>query len=199
MKSILMALSFFLIAFSTYSEEVRPLSLTVLDAETGEPIPNVPVYYELLTAGRERFLLFFWKIDPVVYRPILRKTYITDNNGRVTISAESVSLRKHEQLFEEGIYINIDHVRDKLNKHDADVFFSSKHDQWHNPVSDYMGVILCTATRVFGSDQIRGVKRNKGIMFESIFVDNSLAKKSDAIEIQLGKSKTSKGNSSWND
>jgi len=185
MKNILMAISFFLIAFNIYAEDVRPLSLTVLDAETGEPVPNVPVYYELLTAGRERFLLFFWKIDPVVYRPIIRKAYTTDNAGRVTISAESVSLRKHEQLFEERMYINIDHNRDKLNKYDADVFFSSKHDQWHNPVSDYMGVILCTATRAFGSDQIRGVKRNKGIMFESIFVDNSLAKKSDAIEIQL--------------
>ena len=185
MKFIVVAMAILILATNSYATEVRPLSLTVLDAVTGKPIPNVPVFYKLLTAGLERYLLFFWKIDPVVYRPIVTETYITDNEGKIYILARSVSLNRHEQLFEEEIYLNIDNKSNEAEKHNADTFFSSKHEQLYNPVDDYIGVILCTASRMFGPDQIRGIKKSKGILLESMYIDNSLTKKSESIVIHL--------------
>lgn len=192
------AIMFFLlvVAGCSYSADVRvrPLSLTVVDAETGKPVPHVPVYYELLTAGPKRFLLFLHRIDPVIYRAVVRKAYITDEKGEVMIDGNVAPLRRYEEIFREAIYINIESEENPKERYDATSFFSSASigRLLYNPNKNYIGVLLRTAARTFDSGEKRGINfERKDIVLESILIDNSLAKESDAIEIQLKKTATS--------
>jgi len=164
---------------------VRPLSLRVVDEQTGKPIPNVPIYYQLETVGQERFFLCFWKIDPLTYRTVEREAYTTDQEGCVTIESRFVSLRGREELLEERLSINIDLKRNKTGKCDPGLFFSFRYgESLRNPLENYIGVFLCAKAGSVENEN-RGINRRQDFFSESMCIPNSLKKDSERIEIKL--------------
>jgi hypothetical protein len=129
------------------SKLIRPLEVRVLDAETQKPLSNVVVYYELTSAGPRSF--FGIPIaDPVYDRSVRQECFMTDHNGRVSISAYKARLKLYESIIVETVTVNLDVKQDEGWKRKRDFFsqLSSLIIQLPNkivtPLAVYKGVVI---------------------------------------------------------
>lgn len=87
-------------------KKIRGITLRIVDAETGDPIPNVRIHYII-----EKYKIVFLMIDK--YVPIVRQKFLTDNNGCVYIKHRTIFLWPFQEIIGEEIYINIDRKKNK--------------------------------------------------------------------------------------
>lgn len=92
------------------SLDVRPITLKVVDARTGQPLPGISVHYALETVVFQKYiLLFIPNIEPDIGRKIAYKAHQrTDANGEVTFHVQGFELPGNERLEDEYMFINLD-------------------------------------------------------------------------------------------
>jgi hypothetical protein len=140
------------------ASEIRPITLVVMDNETGLPIPNIIVNYRFQTSLPRLFV-------DVRYITIEIDRLITDNNGEVIISARSYFLRRNEEFSSKSFYINIGRSNNrKLSSRDFDSiyrFFTAKmfNREIIGRTDDSIGLIndgyYATAVHVFNNKDWR--------------------------------------------
>ena len=92
-----------------------PLVIVVTDNETGLPLSDITVYYQLQKA-RPIFFIETRHIN------IELQKLETDRNGEITIPAKRYLLRLDEQFSNKSIYINLD-TKDNRTPRDMDYYF----------------------------------------------------------------------------
>jgi len=86
--------------FAMEKINLRGIELHIIDAETGNPIPDINVYY-YLRKTKQRIVDYDFAV-------IAKKKFVTNENGIIYIKPRVIKLRQRHRLYGENIYINID-------------------------------------------------------------------------------------------
>jgi hypothetical protein len=172
------------------SETIRTVEIRVTDKATGSAIRNAVVYYRLSTAGVQKILGIFPKLDPIEYRDAIIEEYITDDNGMLNIPERNVPLKLYEKLYAEIIYINLD-IRDEFvennNKKESFFNFFNIHDacnveKFYNPIDEYKGFVVFSSKTKREVEQI-GIRKK----FNVLWTVNDLGEEKATFIIDLEK------------
>ena len=86
---------------ATYTERFEIL---IVDRETGVPIPDIIVYYQVTKLKPVHFI-------ETEFEPIIQEKFITDENGCIVIEKKEIYLGFREFIAFETFYINIDSTK----------------------------------------------------------------------------------------
>jgi hypothetical protein len=92
---------------ATRGGKLGPITLTVIDQQTGLPVSDITVYYDVV---KYRPVL----IMEVEYITIDVQKHKTDSNGKITIPAKEYKLSSSETLGSRAFFINVDTKNGKM-------------------------------------------------------------------------------------
>jgi hypothetical protein len=139
---ILLCVAFLLLG-ACASVKTGPVTLTVTDHETGLPIPDITVYYEV------EKLRPVWFIEVDYINIDLRKLK-TDSNGEIKIPAKKYFLPAYEELHTRGFYINVD-IKDNRMPNEMEIE-SMKLYLNYNPIK--LGDVIYSRNMYYGDTDI---------------------------------------------
>jgi hypothetical protein len=79
---------------------IQPVTLKITDSETGLPLPNITVFYEL------QKVRIVWPLE-TRFITIDRQRFITNSNGKITVQTRRNFLWPHEEFANISFFINI--------------------------------------------------------------------------------------------
>ena len=99
-------------AFPIIPNNLREISIRIVDKGNDEPIANILCYYVLETAWLKN-IVGIPLSDPVNYRYIGLEAFRSNNDGEITIKNKIIFLKLYERIFRERIYINLGNQKKK--------------------------------------------------------------------------------------
>lgn len=114
---ILLGISMSVFSFGKKDEVVfREVALQVVDAETGLPVPELVVYNSLVIYRPKGLYIFGQLIGEAKDEQIcFIEQYKTDQNGKLIIPENRISVDSDQYLHRQSIYINIDFIDPNLS------------------------------------------------------------------------------------
>jgi 5-hydroxyisourate hydrolase-like protein (transthyretin family) len=97
------------------SGNIGSMTITVIDQQTGLPVPDITVFYIL-----EKVRPYF--IFEVKWTIIDLRKFKTDSNGKITIPAKEYKLGLSERLYDKSFFINLD-TKNKDMADEEDMFW----------------------------------------------------------------------------
>ena len=86
-------------------KKIPPVEVKVIEAESGEAMEDVLVYYRLSSAYLEHSL-GIPAIDPFHYRDLVKQRFFTDKEGLVYIEEKEVNLKLYGRIMKEVVGVN---------------------------------------------------------------------------------------------
>ncbi|MDD2630624.1 MAG: hypothetical protein PHV61_10770 [Limnochordia bacterium] len=130
------------------SEEIRPLTITVIDSLTKEPVEGAVVYYKL--DGYRQFSSLGLPLPATVLRVVMMEKTYTDENGVVIFPRRRIRFETFEHFFAEVVFINLEKAPPPEEDNPGE-FFSCLPEGRFNPIDHLKGAFI-------GNHQSKGME-----------------------------------------
>jgi hypothetical protein len=164
---------------------IRPLELMIVDAESNEPLENIIVQSQIMTAGLDKYWGIIPKIDPIEYKFKRVDTFHSNSEGIVTIPRRIYYVDLYERIYQEIVQINLKTI--KSDNDEQLILPYTTPDNMINHNRDYIGLKICNLAPSVAKYSPGKMVSDKSVDYKIIRNESSLGKRKKSMVIKLEK------------
>jgi hypothetical protein len=164
---------------------IRPLELMIVDAESNEPLENIIVQSQIMTAGLDKYWGIIPKIDPIEYKFKRVDTFHSNSEGIVTIPRRIYYVDLYERIYQEIVQINLKTIKSDIDE--QLILHYITRDNMINQNPYYAGLVMYNLVPSVAKYQSGKVVSDKHVTYKFAQNEGGLGKRTKSMVIKLEK------------